>query len=289
MEPPPAPVVRPPVVVVGLGLIGGSLARDLTALGHHVLAFDRDAEALAAAHAEGVVSPWRLAAAPVPDGAIVVLALPVDALIEFLESHVLQLRTAAWITDVGSTKVGVVEAAERAGLGERFVGGHPLAGDHLSGWAASRAGLFDGAPVYLCAARSATPNVCEQARTFWASLGAHPQMLQAELHDARLAWTSHLPQLTATALATTLADAGIDVGDLGQGGRDTLRLAGSSPEMWAAIARANATELRPALAALEARLAEVRTSLESGEPSLVEKWFRLSQRWAQTGGASEDL
>jgi prephenate dehydrogenase len=161
------------VAVVGLGLVGGSLARDLAARGCRVLAADRDPDVLAAAIAEGVVAgafdvrdaigidtvagTYAAAAAERARGALsevslVIIATPVGAAPAVLEWLAAVAPRDAVLTDVGSTKRGIMAAAAAAGVAHRFVGGHPMAGSHRSGWAASCRGLFEGARTWLCAA-----------------------------------------------------------------------------------------------------------------------------------------
>lgn len=132
------------VAILGLGLIGGSLARDLAARGVRVLGWDRDEAVVRAAAEQGIVEPLSDDA---PE--IVVFAVPVIAARELLGELRDELHGARLITDVGSTKRSIVKQAEALGLGARFVGSHPLAGDHRAGWNASRTGLFAGARVFL--------------------------------------------------------------------------------------------------------------------------------------------
>ena len=134
--------------VIGLGLIGGSLARELAARGTRVSAYDHDASQLDAAMRDGVVSAALDASlAGLSACQLVVVALPVDAAVEILRRVAKHARGARLVTDVGSTKGSVIREAESLRFAERFVGSHPMAGDHRSGWAASREGLFVAAPV----------------------------------------------------------------------------------------------------------------------------------------------
>ncbi|NJD18999.1 MAG: prephenate dehydrogenase/arogenate dehydrogenase family protein, partial [Gemmatimonadetes bacterium] len=141
------------VAILGLGLMGGSLARDLAGLGHRVLGWDRDPGSVRAALAQGCIHRGRGSRPDdfqgIEEADVVVLALPVAASRETLPALAPRLR-ASLVTDVGSTKRHIVAAAQSLGLGDQFVGAHPLAGDHRSGWGASRSGLFRGATVFLC-------------------------------------------------------------------------------------------------------------------------------------------
>jgi prephenate dehydrogenase len=272
--------------VIGLGLIGGSLARELAARGVRVTGADADEATVAAALAEGVI-----AAALSPDlrelrdAEVIVLAVPVDASVELLARLAPHAHRARLITDAGSTKAAIVAAAERLGLGARFVGGHPLAGDHRSGWAASRLGLFARARAYLCPAAGAGAAAVALAAGLWRSLGADPAVVPADAHDRQLAWVSHLPQLASAALALALRDAGHPRASLGRGGRDVTRLAGSSTSMWTPVALENAAELARALAALETRLAHLRTALEIGDRRALDAVFDASRAWSEAAAS----
>jgi prephenate dehydrogenase len=267
------------VAILGLGLIGGSLARDLSALGHRILGHDRDPSALGGALAEGCV---HAALGDSHDGIeeadVVVLALPVGAAPRVLAELAPHLD-ASLVTDVGSTKRSIVAAAEAAGLGNRFVGSHPLAGDHRSGWTASRPGLFRGARVFLCPARGSSPAALERATALWTSVGAEPEVYEANAHDERMAWVSHLPQAAASTLALTLAGTGLDPSLLGPGGRDTTRLAASSPALWTEILLDNADQVGPALDALGEAVARLRSALRRGDAAEVARCLSAAKEW----------
>lgn len=274
--------------VVGLGLVGGSVAREFAARGIHVLGYDRDPATLEAACRAGSV---QVALDPALEGIkavdVVVLAVPVSATPGVLQSALPHLERIRLIADVGSTKASAIAAAEALGIGSRFVGCHPLAGDHRSGWAASRLGMFQGARVFLCPTSDTGESALALAREFWEALGARPEIVDAAEHDRRLAWTSHLPQAVSTALALTLAEAGVHPQELGSGGRDTTRLAGSSPEMWTDIALDNAPELRVALDALEQHCRELSTALATADRKKIQSLFAAGHRWAQSNPSTQ--
>ena len=267
--------------VVGLGLIGGSLARDLCARGVRVYGYDRDAETMRAASERGVLALESLSAPELATAELVVLAVPVTAAAELLVELGGRVGPECVVTDLGSTKRSIVRAADAAGVGERFVGSHPLAGDHRSGWGAAREGLFSGATVYLCRAPDTTPETLAAVRSLWLALGASPLEIDAAEHDRQVAWTSHLPQAAASALAGALADAGWRPDHLGSGGRDATRLAASSPEIWRAIATDNADLIDTALSALEHRIAAFREILRAGDPEAIHDFFSTAHRWSR--------
>lgn len=288
----PLPAAPGCVAVLGLGLIGGSLARELAARGARVLGYDRDAAAVEALRAAGVLhAALGPALAGLEAAETVVLAVPVSAAPALLAAAAPRLAAARLVTDVSSTQRAIVATAERLGLAERFVGAHPLAGDHRSGWTASRIGLFRGARVYLCPAAGAGEAALCRARRLWTALGAAPELLDAAEHDRRLAWTSHLPQAVASALALALAEAGIAPAELGPGGRDMTRLAGSSPELWTGIALENRDTLGTALTTLEAHLRALRQGLGRADAGIVRSHFERGRRWreeCQVCGAAEE-
>jgi prephenate dehydrogenase len=262
------------VAVAGLGLIGGSLARDLAARGIRVLGYDRDPAAVDAALADGVVAAALDGGfGGLEEADALVLAVPVRAAPAVLEAARPRLGPVRLVTDAGSTKRGIAAAADRLGLASRFVGAHPLAGDHLSGWPASRRGLFDGARVYLCPAPAASAEARALARELWTAAGAALVEMDAAEHDRLLAWTSHLPQMVSSSLAATLAEQGVARADLGRGGRDVTRLAGSSAEVWTDIALDNADALLAGVDAMRARLDAIRAALAAGDREGVRDFF----------------
>lgn len=268
------------VAIIGLGLIGGSLARDLAARGVRVHGWDADAECLrAAVEASAVHHPLAGDLRGVDQADAVVLAVPVLAAPDVLRTLAPRLHGVRLITDAGSTKGSIVARAEELGVGGRFVGSHPLAGDHRSGWDASRAGLFDGGRVFLCPAPSATEGAMRLACALWTMVGGRPEVVDADEHDRRLAWTSHLPQAVSSTLGRVLAGQGIAPAELGPGGRDVTRLAGSSPEMWADVAVDNASALIPALEAMEAELRAFREALASGDRERLRALFAAAREW----------
>lgn len=270
------------VAIVGLGLIGGSLARDLAVRGSRVLGYDRDPGNLRAALGSGCVhAALDSTLEGVGEADVLILAVPVSAAPSVLTTAAPHLRDIRLVTDAGSTKQKIGEAAGALGIGGRFVGSHPLAGGHQAGWTASRTGFFEDARVFLCATASTNPEVLEFARELWISLGAHPEIIDAAAHDQQLAWTSHLPQVTSTALALALASAGIRPADPGPGGRDMTRLAGSSPEMWTDIARNNAEALSEAILSLEIKLGDMRAALATGDEQAIRRFFTAGHQWSR--------
>jgi prephenate dehydrogenase len=269
--------VEPPfrsALIAGLGLIGGSLARDLVARGVKVIGYDRDAETMKSAEGEGIIADRGN-----PDATdVIILAMPVTQTLWLIENMASKFSAAELVTDVCSTKASVVQAAEKAGL-PNFVGTHPMAGDHRSGWSASRCGLFTGARSYICPTRLSHASAITLAEKLWECVGAQPERIDAAAHDREVAWTSHLPHAVSAALATTLATAQITRDRLGPGGRDVTRLAGANPELWTGIALDNSEELATAIDELQSRLSELRKALGDRDRATVQRQFGNARDW----------
>jgi prephenate dehydrogenase len=268
------------VAVIGLGLMGGSLARALAVRGVRVLGFDTNWEHLASAVREGVVhEELDSGLAGLASAEVVLLAVPVRATASLLSRIAPRVAGARLIMDVASTKRSIVAAAQDAGIGARYVGAHPLTGSHRSGWGASRASLFEDARVFLCPTASTTPETLQLAESFWRELRAGVELLDAASHDEQMAWRSHLPHLLSSALAVTLRDAGVRRSALGPGGRDMTRLAGGSTAMWTSIVEDNAAPIIEAVWACERRLVALREALLRGDADAVREFLRTGSDW----------
>lgn len=270
------------VGIIGLGLMGGSLARELAACGVRVYGHDADAAAMSAATEAGVLHVALEGSLDgIGDVDLLVVAVPVDRAGAALAAALPRLREDCVITDLGSTKRSIGSEVERLGVADRFVGSHPLAGGHRSGWGASHRDLYAWSRVFLCPTPRTRSAALERVRSLWELVGALPEVIDAAEHDRRVAWTSHLPQAAATALALALDAAGHPRRELGPGGRDTTRLAGSSPEMWSAICIDNASLVEGALAGFEAQLARMRRAIETRDRDALQKIFLEARQWAE--------
>jgi prephenate dehydrogenase/GNAT superfamily N-acetyltransferase len=209
---------------------------------------------------------------------LVVLCAPLAVNVAALAALAPRLAPGALVTDVGSTKRGIVAAAEGHGL-EGFVGGHPLAGAATSGTASAREQLFRGRPWILTPSARSAPAAVDRLKAFTLALGATPAVLAAEAHDRLMAYVSHLPQVVASTLlrtvGTTVGEAGLALS--GPGLADTTRLAASPGGLWAGILADNRDHVAEALTALQDALARVRDGL--GEASAIETTFADAARW----------
>ena len=268
------------VAVVGLGLIGGSVALALKAAGYGgtIVGCDVDPEAGRLALERGAVD--RLAAPGQVDAGLVLLAVPpraVDSALSLLAAG--PLHKSSPITDVTSVKQAVVASAERRLGAERsafFVPGHPLAGTEHSGMAAARADIFQNQLVLLTPLPNTDSAAIKAVEAMWRSVGCRAVDLMAvEEHDRVFASTSHLPHLLAFALVSTLAaseDRDLLFRYSGGGLRDQTRVAASDPRLWSDIFLANRHHLAGALGACQNRLTALAEALDKGdEEALLEQ------------------
>jgi prephenate dehydrogenase len=278
--------VRPTSLsVIGLGAIGGSLAWQAHLAGvPRVVGFSPSrSDAVQALRSAAVTELADSAVKAVRGADLVVLAVPAAATLELIGRLRPALEPGAVLTDVCSVKAPVVARAVSEGLGERFAGGHPLAGTHGSGFAAARPDRLRGCVVYVC--ETGTPGGEHAARRvmrFWEDVvQAQPVLIDPQAHDRQLAWTSHLPQAVASALAKTLADRGLAGLSFGTGARDTTRLAASNPDLWLDILLYNREPVAQALTAAEGGLAELRRLLEAGDADGLGRYLAAAQRFRE--------
>lgn len=267
--------------VIGLGAIGGSLARQAKRAGiPAVLGWSPDNAERAAAAREGAVHDAPPRADDVAKAAdLLVLAAPPAANLDLLDALVPLLRAGALATDVSSVKRPIVQRAAERRMGDRFAGSHPLAGTHRRGFAASRAELFRGAVVYVTPVVDGDAAAREIAHFWQDVLEAHTVVIDAAQHDAQVALTSHLPQAVASLLALVLAGRLPQGATLGPGARDVTRLAASEPVLWTEIFLMNRDVLLPELRALREPLAELERALAAGDAAAVTRWLETGARW----------
>jgi prephenate dehydrogenase len=258
------------VAIVGVGLIGGSIGLALRErkLVRRIVGVGRRQNSLDTARRIGAIDHGVTSIGEgVAQAQLVVVATPVDVVGERVLQAVSAAPPTSVITDVGSTKekiVSMVDAAlaPRRG-GPRFVGSHPLAGDHRTGAEHARADMFDGRTVVVTPSESTRPAAVTEVSGFWQSLGANVVTMSPARHDAALAITSHLPHVAAVALAAATPS---EMLRLTAGGwRDTTRVAGADPKLWQAIFTANRQHVLEAIDFLSETLANFREALELGD------------------------
>jgi len=268
------------VALVGLGVMGGSLARALGTLPDPPLRVGWSPvrpEAMSALSEGAVDEAPELVEDAVGGADLVVLAVPLGATIDLIGELPEWITPDALVTDVASLKAPVASAAGAAGLRDRWVGSHPMCGSADSGFGASRGDLYRNARIFLVSHPSAEI-ACARVGSFWRALGAAPEPLAAAEHDARMAAVSHLPQLAANALAAVLAASGTRAVELGPGGTDMTRLAGSSPEMWYDLLAAG-PPVAGYLRALARELETMAKDLDNRDLDAVVALMRRTRAW----------
>lgn len=266
------------VAIVGLGLIGGSLALATRERWPSIRVIGVDTDAVIA-HARGAGAIDRSAPrlAELSEADLIVLAAPVQQNLTLLADVPGSLPVL--VTDVGSTKLAMVEAGRKLAPPARFVAGHPLGGGERGGFAYARADLFAGRPWILTPDARADAADVERLQRYVAGLGAMPATMPAAAHDEVMAFLSHLPQIVASTLMATVGDAtGPDALRLaGRGLIDSTRLASSPADIWRDVCQTNAVPIVAALDQLIARLGDVRDRVATGQP--VDALFDASARW----------
>jgi prephenate dehydrogenase len=264
------------LAVIGVGLLGGSVAKAVRARGlaQEVVGVGRDLGRLQPALADGTLDRVSTDLAEGVRGAdFVVVAAPVRTIEDVLHRAWDALAEDAVVTDVGSSKAAIVQTA--VALARRqpraFVGSHPMAGSEKSGYGVARTDLFENALVVVTPVETSAPAAVKTVTAFWEHLGARVATLDPAAHDAALAAISHLPHLVACALVDAVSRATPEALALAaRGFKDTTRIAAGDPTMWQEIFVANRTALLETLTAFRASLAELTALVEAGDASALE-------------------
>lgn len=264
------------LAIVGLGLLGGSVAKAARAesLAREIVGIGRNPTGLALALSEGAVDRVTTDLSGGVTGAdMVVLATPVATLERQLPAVWQAALPQALITDVGSTKAAIVRVAEAlcAGRPLDFVGSHPMAGSNLSGYAVARADLFRGATIILTPTDRTARDAVKRVTEFWEAAGGRVVAMDPATHDRAVAAISHLPHLVADALVDAVVRMDPQFFDVAaRGFKDTTRIAASSPAVWREIFEENREALAEAVAVFRAALDDLERVLRSGDASRIE-------------------
>lgn len=288
--------------IIGVGLIGGSLARALRVAGNggEIVGCGRDPERLQLARDLGVIDCYETDLAAAVAGAdLVVLSTPLGAMADLFASLGAHLEPDCLITDVGSAK-GSVVADARAELSSvqmaRFVPGHPIAGTEKSGVESSFAELFTDRRVILTPLDENRPESVARIRALWEAAGSEVTEMSVEHHDTVLAATSHLPHMLAYTLVDTLArmhDKDEIFGYAAGGFRDFTRIASSDPVMWRDVCVANREAILGMINRFQADLALLADAIEGGDTGVISEVFNRAKaardRYAGRLDASADV
>lgn len=273
------------VAVIGVGLIGGSLAIVLRrdGLAGHIVGIGRGLGNLEAAKRLGLVDSYtREVGEGVEDADLVVVAVPVLKIAETIKQAAPHLKPGCIVTDVGSVKGAVIEAvAPLVPEGIHFVPGHPIAGTEHSGAEAAFGELYAGRKCILTPTDRTDPAALEKVKLVWEATGAKVVVMDASTHDMVLAAVSHLPHMIAYTLVNTVGDmedAGVDALGYSAGGfRDFTRIASSSPEMWTDICAMNRGQILDTIDGFAKRLSKLRALIDRGDLDALKKEFERAK------------
>jgi len=252
------------LAVVGLGLIGGSMAIDLKRRGYarHVIGVDRDRLHAATALRIGLVDEIAELPAALERADVVVLAVPVNATIALLPGLLDRVSGHQVVCDVASTKKTIVDRVRQHPNRRRFVPSHPMAGTEFSGPWAALSGLFDSKAAIICDREDSAADAVAHVERLYGTLNMRLVHMEASRHDVHVAYVSHISHVTSFALALTVLDKERDekaIFDLASGGfSSTARLAKSSADMWTPIFQHNSTNVVNVLDAYIRKLEEFR-------------------------------
>jgi prephenate dehydrogenase len=281
------------LVIIGVGLIGGSFALALRRAGAvgHVIGVGRSRPNLETALERRMIDEISFHVEDAVRGAdLILLAMPVGQTAGMLAQLDRCVDAATVVTDAGSTKRDVVAAARTMFTRnlQRFVPAHPVAGAERTGAGAATGLLYQGRHVILTPLAETDPAALGLVARAWEKCGAKVSSMSPEEHDHALGMVSHFPHLLAFAYMDTLmADPSASrmLGYAGTGFRDFTRIAASSPEMWRDICLANREQLLAGLEAYGSTLNELRAALESGDGTALERLFVLANRVRRDWGA----
>ena len=273
------------LAILAPGLLGASVARAARARGlaRSITVWARRAEVRDALRQQ----PWVDHIADTPEATVsraslVVLAAPVDKIIDLDRQIAPALAAGAIVTDVGSVKGPICHAASSVTrpAGAVFIGSHPMAGGAQTGWEHGTASLFEGRVTFVTPSATTPPAALSTLESFWRGLGSTVVTRTPEEHDTIVAHISHLPQALATTLGCALAARDGDWRALaGNGLRDTTRIAASDATMWIEIFQHNRPAVLAALAAYESELARFRQALESSDWAAIRTQLSTGKTW----------
>ena len=249
--------------VVGLGLIGGSLAMRLRAVGVRVVGVDVDAGTLEVARRRGAIDEGTGSLDAVASADLVIIATPLDQVAQVAIAAARRMRPGAVLTDVGSVKAPIVAAVNSAlPPAVRFVGGHPMAGSEGQGITGADAALLIDRPFILTPTSRTAPEAVAAMHNVVTRIGMRPVVLDPVQHDELVAQVSHLPYLVSLALLRAAADDARAVA--GPALDEMTRVAQSPPALWTEICRQNREAILRALTRYEVELARLRRGVEDG-------------------------
>ena len=278
------------VVIVGVGLLGGSLARDLREckLAGKIIGVCRSAETAKVAIDAQVVDEILPIELAVKDADLIVMATPMQAMLALLKSVAKLVPESAVLTDVGSVKTDLYAKLKEQvpELLSRFVLAHPIAGGERSGVSASRTSLFQGKHVVITQTAEVPEQTVELVQHMWDSVGARVVRMSLQEHDAVFAKTSHLPHIVAFSLVNTLNSQSNQeqLFDMAAAGfYDFTRIASSDAEMWRDICITNRQQILLAIDQFSAQMQQIRKQIEQSDQAAISDFFDAAKTARNSG------
>ncbi len=276
---PPSPLEET-LLIVGVGLIGGSLAAAVRArqLVRRVIGLGRNAERLQQAVDFGLLDGFVTTPTNTPrETSLVVVCTPVPRIVDDVRSLMPHLSTSALITDAGSTKQSLCESLSDLVMQPPvFLGSHPIAGSDKQGFEYASADLFQGRTCVVTPLPQHSEAAVGRVERFWQGVGMQTRRLSPAEHDRALARTSHVPHVVAAAVAGSLSPA--DLPWTGSGFRDTTRIAAGDPDLWTGILRENADEVLAGIAAVQRQLDQFSAALTNGDVAALREQLAIGKR-----------
>lgn len=258
------------VIIIGIGLIGGSFAKDIRRLypGTLIYGMDVNPAHLEEAKALGLIDHIA-GKEELPEADMLLLSIPVDALVEELPAVLDMVKDDAVVMDAGSTKSLVCRAVEDHPKRRNFLACHPIAGTEFSGPSAALEGLYEGKTNIICEVEKTAFKLQERALDFFNGLGMRIRYMNPEAHDKHIAYVSHLSHISSFMLGKTVIEKEKNERDIfdmaGSGFESTVRLAKSSPAMWTPIFRQNKDNVLEILREYIQNLEEFRDKLNNDD------------------------
>lgn len=271
------------VTVIGLGLIGGSIAKDLKSqLNVKVYGLDSSADHIKQALEMGLIHESADMESGISNADIIVISIPVNIIESLLPEVLDKINDTTTVIDVGSTKEEICRSISRHPKRNRFVAAHPLAGTEFSGPTAAIKGLFQNKKNIICEKDKSAPDALDAALRLFESLGMTTSFMSPKEHDKHLAYVSHLSHVSSFMLGLTVLDIEKDekqIFDLaGTGFASTVRLAKSNPKTWSAIFGKNRKYLLEALDSYIVHLQNFRKHIDNKDTNSTEKLMAESNK-----------
>lgn len=278
--------MRQKIGLIGLGLIGGSIAKAIRQYfpDYEIVAFDKNKEALALATQEAVID---VSVSTIDDNfyhcSYIFLCAPVACNTAYLKQLTRYMHEDCILTDVGSVKTNIHQEVDALGLGRYFIGGHPMAGSEKSGYSNAKAMLIENAYYILTPSKTVAEEKVAQYEVFVTALKSIPVILDYEEHDHITGTISHLPHIIAASLVNFVKDTDTKeelMKNLAAGGfKDITRIASSSPVMWQGICSQNKQNISRILAQYIETLTHARTLIDAGDEQAIYSLFDSSRNY----------